>query len=453
MSDRNTRVPPNDLGAERALLGCALMDPEIFDVVGPLIEPDDFYSESHQAIWAAMVALMARGRPIDTVTLRDELERSRQLTRVGGDEYLLSLTNTIPTVRNAEAYSKSIVDHSRVRRVIAVAHRIAADGYAPIEKVSDFIESAESAIYDAAKPRDSANNGALLPDVVRDVYAKLVHARDNHTELMGMPTGFTKLDKLTTGWHPGDLIIVAGRPGSGKSAVAFAFLEYCAMLGAVVAGFSLEMLAPQWALRGMSSRARVDGTAMRLAQMSDYDWTKLAGAVTDLQKLTNFHLDDTPALHIKALPGKLRRIRKQHGRLDLVVIDYLQLMRGSKTDSREQEIGEISRTLKQLAKDMGVPIIALAQLNRDIEKRVGGRQRPQLSDLRESGAIEQDADTVIFVHRPEMYDKDNVALQGIAELIIGKQRSGATGVVRTKFFNKFTRFENLEEFEQDGFDL
>ena len=448
-----SRVPASDLDAERALLGCAMVEPEIVDVVAPLIDADDFYAEANARIWAAIVALNLRGRPVDTVTLRNELNQAKQLSAVGGDEYLLSLTNVIPSVRNAETYAKIIVGHAAVRRVASVCIKILGESYEPIENVADFLSSAESAIFEAAKPRDTANNGATLPEMATAVYARLTAARDNNVELMGVSTGFTKLDRLTTGWHPGDLGIVAGRPGDGKSALAYSFLETCAMNGGVSVAFSLEMPGEQWAMRALASRGRIDGTNLRAAHMNAFEWQRLAGAVADLQKLPNFHIDDTPNLHIAALPGKLRRLRKRFNRLDLVVIDYLQLMRGHKTNSREQEIGEISRALKGLAKEMGVPIIALAQLNRDIEKRAGKDKRPKLSDLRESGSIEQDADTVIFVYRPEMHEAPSEENRGIAELIIGKQRSGGTDVVRAKFFNKFTRFENLEEFEQDTFEI
>jgi len=447
-----TRVPPHDSQAERSLLSCAIVSRDVLDLVVPLVERDDFYFEAHQRIWSAFLELVAANRPVDSVTLAAELTRANALEMVGGHAYILGLTDSIPTVRNAEEYARVIVEHAAVRRMAATCAAIHADAFTPQGDARAFIDAAESAVYEAAKLRDNANHGTTLSAIVTSEVARLVSARENGAELMGVPTGFKRLDQFTTGWHPGDLVIVAGRPGSGKTAVAFSFLETAAT-GRVVVGFSLEMSAAQWALRGLSSRARVNGTSLRTADMDRSQWGRMFEAATEMQALTNFVIDDTPALHIRALPGKLRRLKKKHGRLDLVVIDYLQLMRGARANSREQEISDISHTLKALARELSVPIIALAQLNRDIEKRTGKARRPQLSDLRESGAIEQDADTVLFVDRPEMHDRDDLALRGMAEFVIGKQRSGATGVVKAKFFAEFTRFEEFEEFANDRFEV
>lgn len=447
----NARVPPNDLGAERALIGSVLLDNDILDVVATVVESHDFYSEVHQCVWNAVTTLAAAGSPVDTITLRDHLVRHRRLQSVGGDEYLLSLTDTIPNVTSAEAYAKLICGYARVRAVIAAAHEIASAGYGQLDDVEEFIHQAEGTIYSAATPRSDASLGEGLGELVHAVHREMLAAKDSGQKLMGITTGIPQLDELTTGYQPGELYIVGARPGMGKSAYLGGSVQRAAMAGEPCVVFSCEMPRKQWAQRALGSQARVDIKRIRTAQMNAQDWWSIEGAVADLSKLPIW-IDDTPAISLMAVGSKLRRLRKHFGRIGLVGIDYLQLMRADgRAGNREQEISQISQGLKALAKQLEVPIVALAQLNRGLEARQD--KRPMLSDLRESGAIEQDADTIMFIYRDEYYYPKKQETEGIAEFIVGKQRSGPCGTVKTRFFQEYTRFEALAYHEQEDMDL
>ncbi|MDH5493369.1 MAG: replicative DNA helicase, partial [Myxococcales bacterium] len=418
------QIPPNALDAERAVLGGILLENGALNVVLESLGLDDFYSDANGTIFESMTALFQRGQPIDHVTLREELVHRRKLQGVGGDEYLLSLTNTIPTVANIQAHAQIVREKAVVRKLIAICHEVAATGYGDYGEVAEFLDHAESSVFNIAKER-ARSPYEHVKDVVMRAFTEINEAVKRGEAITGLPTGFSRLDKMTAGMHPGDLIIVAGRPGMGKTAFALnVALNACIHRKAPVAVFSLEMPKEQLVRRMLCSEARVDGSRLRTGQLSREDWPKLAAAAGQLSEMPLW-IDDTPAISLLEIRAKARRLRSEHG-LGLVVVDYLQLMRsGTRTDSREQEISEISRSLKALAKELSLPVIALSQLNRGVESRGVKDKRPQLSDLRESGAIEQDADTIWFIYRDEVYNRDSDD-RGVAEVIIGKQRSGPT---------------------------
>jgi len=450
MPDRRTqgRVPPNALEAERAVLGGILLENDAMNVVLETLSEDDFYSDANGTIYAAMVSLFQRGQPVDDITLREELAQSSRLPAVGGDEYLLSLTNTIPTVANIQAHANLVLEKAIVRKLIGICHEVAATGYTDYGELDSFLDMAESEVFKVAKQR-SRTPYEHVRDVVVRTFAEISEAARRGESITGLSTGFEKVDRMTAGMHPGDLIVVAGRPGMGKTAFALNIAaNACASAKASVVVFSLEMPKVQLVKRLLCSEARVDGGRLRTANLARDDWPRLAeaaGRLTDMK----MWIDDTPALSVLELRSKARRLKAECD-LSLIVVDYMQLMRsGSRNDSREQEISEISRSLKGLAKELELPIIALSQLNRGVESRGSNDRRPQLSDLRESGAIEQDADTIWFIYRDEVYNKESED-RGIAEVIIGKQRSGPTGTCRVRFKNEFTRFENIQEDDYGG---
>ena len=447
----NERVPPHSLEAERAVLGGLLLQNSAIDVALEIVKADDFYSEANARIFETILELHRTSTPVDTVTLRDALARSHKLQGIGGDEYLLSLTDTIPAVENIRAHAMIVREKALVRRLITAAHTVAAKGYADYGNAQEFLDQAEKSIFDVASVQ-TRSTVERVRDVVIRAFEDLHALARSGERISGLRSGFNRLDGMTAGMHPGDLIIVAGRPGMGKTSFALnvGVNASHSRLGtdkaAGVAVFSLEMPKDQLVKRMLASEARVDSSRIRTGQVHRDDWQSLAQAAGTLSDLPMF-IDDTPGLTLMELRAKARRLMSEHG-LALIIIDYLQLMRsGTKNDSREQEISEISRSLKGLAKELGIPVIALSQLNRGVESRGNKDKRPQLSDLRESGAIEQDADTIMFVYRDEVYNRETLDA-GIAEIIVGKQRAGPTGTVKVRFFNQYTRFDNLSDEEQ-----
>ncbi len=443
------RVPPHSLEAERAVLGGVLLENNALNAATQILSADDFYSRANALIFDAMCELFRRGQPVDLVTLRAWLVDHGNLQKAGGDEHILSLTETIPTVENIEHHAGIVRDKAIVRRLIARCHEIAAQGYGEYGDVDEFVDDAEKKIFEVAKEQKRAPY-EHIKDVVIRTFEQVTEAAERKEKITGLPTGFAKLDRMTAGLKGGELIIVAGRPGMGKTAFALnVALHGCADRNLPVVVFSLEMAKEELARRLLCSEARVDGGRMRTGMLTRDDWTRLTSTAGTLTNLKLF-IDDTPALSIMELRGKARRLKAEHG-LGLVVIDYLQLMRaGSKVESREKEISEISRSLKGLAKELQVPVMALSQLNRSVETRAAKDKRPQLADLRESGAIEQDADVILFIYREEVYNREDPELRGIAEIIIGKQRAGPVGIVKCRFFHEFTRFENLASDDFDG---
>lgn len=431
------------------MLGGILLENDALNTVHELpLTHEDFYSDAHSRIFEAMVGLFSAGQPVDLVTLRERLAIGNKLHAVGGDEYLFSLTNTIPTVANIEAHAKIVREKAVIRRLIQACHETAAVGYGDYGSMEEFLDQAERSIFNVAKHR-LRSPYEHITDVVVRCFEGITRAAELKQHITGLPTGFERLDKMTAGMHPGDLIIIAGRPGMGKTAFALnVAMNACRLRKKAAVVFSLEMPKEQLANRLLCSEAKVDAGKLRTGYLSRDDWPKLTQAAGTLSDLPIW-LDDTPGLTLMELRAKTRRLKSEHD-LGLIVIDYLQLMRaGVKTDSREQEISEISRSLKGMAKELGLPVIALSQLNRGVESRGNKDKRPQLSDLRESGAIEQDADTIMFIYRDEVYNQESTE-KGVAEIIVGKQRAGPTGTVKCLFLREFTRFENLDEQHGDG---
>ncbi len=447
--DARYRVPPHADEAERAVIGGILLENDALNVVLENLDADDFYTEAHRLVFSAMVELYRAGQPVDLVTLRVWLEQRSKLQAVGGDDYLLELTNTIPAVANISAHANLVREKALIRNLISTCHEVAAKGYADYGEATSFLDAAEKAIFQVSKER-TRSPYEHIKEVVLRAFQQVNEAAQHQDRITGLPSGFTALDAKTAGMHPGDLIIIAGRPGMGKTAFALnVAVNACEARKVGVGIFSLEMPKEQLVKRMLCAEARVDGGRMRTGHLSREDWPKLAAAAGSLSDFPLW-IDDTPGLTVMELRAKTRRLQSEHG-LGLVVVDYLQLMRsGTRTDSREQEISEISRFLKGLAKELSLPVIALSQLNRGVESRGNKDKRPQLSDLRESGAIEQDADTIMFIYRDEVYNQES-AEKGIAEIIIGKQRSGPTGTVRARFFDNYTRFDNLAV--EDGSDF
>ncbi len=433
------KVPPHDFEVEQAILGAVLIDNEAMGQVVDFLAPDDFYRESHQAIFRAMRALYERREPTDLITLTAELKRSGELDLVGGLSYLSQLADSIPTAAHLLSYGRIVKDRAVLRRLISTATGIIGSAYERIEDVDNLVDRAEQAIFEIREKRNRPGFSAL-GDIVKDNFKVLEELYEKKQVTTGVSTGYTELDHLTCGLQAGDLIIIAGRPSMGKTAFALNIAENVA-IGANkgVAVFSLEMSKEQLSQRLLCSQARVDNSQLRRGQVNAEDWLRITHAAGYLSEAP-LYIDDTPAISPLELRARLRRLSREIP-LALVVVDYLQLMRGvNRLDNREQEISEISRSLKAIAKEMKVPVLALSQLNRSVESRTN--RRPQMSDLRESGAIEQDADVIAFIYRDEVYNPDSPE-KGVAEIIISKQRNGPTGLARLAFFSMYTRFDNL----------
>jgi len=461
--DSAGRVPPADVDAEAAVLSSVLLSGEAFDTVQEVLAVDHFYVEAHRRVYEAVLELSSKSRSIDVVSVAGYLRDRGRLDQIGGTPYLAQLVDATPAVAHVEEHARTIREKWRLRSLIATCQRFAAEGYGDCGEVQEFVDGAEQAIFEIARTKSESD---IVPvrDAIRQAFDVLTAARQHGGGVTGFSTGFIELDRRTSGLHKGDLYIVAGRPGMGKTSFVLNLAVNVAApklvstglgvpplekSGDGVAFFSLEMPREQLASRMLASEAKVNMGHLRSGLVSADDWNKLTEAAARLGRLPLW-LDDTPAISILDLRAKIRRLQAELRRhpdgpkdLGLVAIDYLQLMSGRKgVSSREQEISEISRGLKQLAKEMAVPVIALSQLNRSVETRATKDKRPQLSDLRESGAIEQDADAIMFIYRDEYYFEDSPH-KGQAEVIVAKQRNGPTGTVRVKFTEQFTRFDNL----------
>jgi len=434
-------LPPQNLEAEESLLSAILIDnTTLLDVI-EILSPDDFYRSAHQKIFAAMGDLFTRNEPVDPVTLMNILEEKGHLEAVGGASYLAKLVEVVPIAINARHYAKIVYDKSALRNLIARAHEIAKRCFEDGGDVDALIDFAESAIFMIADSKSTQSFHPISKIIERNIDA-LEERQGNKALVTGIPSGFIDLDHLTSGFQDSDLIIIAARPSMGKTALALNIARNAAVdTGVPVAIFSLEMSEEQLSLRMLCAEAEVDSSRLRSGFFSQEDWVKLTDAAGTLSEAPIF-IDDSTNISAMEIRAKARRLKMDKG-LGIVIIDYLQLMKGSvNAERRDLEISEISRSLKALAKELHLPVVALSQLNRKLEER--SDKRPQLSDLRESGALEQDADLVAFIYRDEVYNKDeNNPNRGIAELLLKKQRNGPTGDVKLAFRNAYTRFDNL----------
>ena len=447
MADEQFRkVPPHSIEAEESVIGGILLDNTALDRAIELIIADDFYREAHRRIFRAILDLSERHEPVDLVTLSDALRSRNELQEVGGAAYLAELTERVPTAANVAYYARIVKDKAILRLLISTTTEIALKSYEAPSDVDNFLDEAEHQIFQLSE-RKAKPSFFRVRDIVVESMKAVEQLYERQELVTGVPTGFVDLDKKTAGLQPGDLIIVAGRPSMGKTAFALNMAQYAAMGGNTgVAVFSLEMSKEQLVLRMLCCEARVDQSKVRAGFAAQRDYPKLAIAAERLSEAP-IYIDDTPALSVLELRAKARRLkRERESNLGLVIVDYLQLMRGHNSDSREQEISSISRSLKALAKELSVPVIALSQLNRAVEARAD--KRPLMADLRESGAIEQDADVIMFLYRPWVYDPKN-ADEREAEVIIAKQRNGPTGTVPLAFFAEYTRFDNRAQDEVD----
>jgi replicative DNA helicase len=446
VDDNLRKVPPQNLEAEASVLGGILLENEAINRVLEIITPVDFYRESHRKIFRAMMELADRSEPADLITLSELLKGKGDLEAVGGSTYLAALADQVPTAANIAHYARIIREKAILRQLINSATEIATRGFEEQGNVDEFLDAAEKVIFDIAEKKIKGSF-VSVGDMIKDTLKAVERLYERKELVTGVPTGFKDLDKLTAGLQPSELIIVAGRPSMGKTAFALNIASHAALnAGIGVAVFSLEMAREQLVLRMLCSEARVDNSKVRAGYLGERDFPKLANAAGRLHEAL-IYIDDTPAISVLELRAKTRRlIRDRDKKVGLVVVDYLQLMRGmGAASNREQEISEISRSLKALAKELRVPVIALSQLNRRVEDR--GDRRPMMADLRESGAIEQDADVIAFIYRDEVYNSKS-SDKGVAEIIVAKQRNGPIGTVNLAFLNEYTRFEDLAEREQ-----
>ena len=436
------KVPPNDVEAEQAVLGSMLTDKDAVISAIEILKVDDFYRTDNKSIYEAIMNLYNRAEPIDIITVKAELESLGKFEQVGGLEYLASLPDKVPTTANAIKYIKIVEEKSTLRNLIKTANEIIELGYDPTEDVSDIMEGAEKKIFNIMQNKDKKSYSPIK-DVLVDSFTQLEELYNRKQHITGVPSGFVELDYKTAGFHGSDLVLIAARPAMGKTAFALNIATNAAVRANVpVAIFSLEMSKEQMVNRILCSEAMVDSNKVRTGKLEEDDWTKLAGSIGPLSE-AEIYIDDTPGISITEIRAKCRKLKLEKN-IGMVVIDYLQLVQGTnkRGASREQEISEISRSLKILAKEIGVPVIALSQLSRAAEQRPD--HRPMLSDLRESGAIEQDADIVMFLYRDDYYNKDSEK-KDIAEVIIAKHRGGSTGTVELLWLGSYTKFVNLEK--------
>ncbi|HEX7249247.1 MAG TPA: replicative DNA helicase [Burkholderiales bacterium] len=443
------RTPPHSIEAEQSLLGALLLDNQAFDRVADLVTGEDFYRDDHRRIWRHIAKLVEQNRPADVVTVSESIDASEDKDKTGGAAYLGSLAQNTPSALNIRRYAELVRERSVQRRLAQVATGIAEDALNPAGKeVGQLLDEAESRIFQIAESGARRDQGLLeIKPVLAKVFEKIDHLyhRDNASDVTGVPTGYTRIDTMTSGLQPGDLVIVAARPSMGKTALALNIAEHVAVdNGLPVAIFSMEMSSTQLAQRMLGSIARVDQHKMRTGKLNDREWSDLSEAMAKLHE-TPLFIDEGGALTALEVRARARRLKRQYSKLGLIVIDYIQLMAASSQgENRATEISEISRSLKAMAKELEVPVIALSQLNRAVDQRPD--RRPVMSDLRESGAIEQDADVIMFIYREVVYKPDLPEEQrGLAEVIIGKQRNGPIGTVKLTFLGQHTRFENYAD--------
>jgi replicative DNA helicase len=439
------KLPPHSLEAEQSILGGLLLDNEAADRIGDVLSEDDFYSDAHRVIYRHIVALGSEGKPVDVITLSETLGSVQKLDYVGGLAYLGALVQNVPTSANIRHYAAIVRERSILRQLAATAGEIADSAYNPLGRsAKSVLDDAEAKVLHIA---EQGTRGQRTYELLKDLLAgvvdriEMLYNRDDPSVVTGVATGYTELYRMTSGMQPGDLVIVAGRPSMGKSSLAINIGEHVALeLKMPVVVFSMEMGASQLAMRMIGSVGKLDQHKLRTGRLGPDDWERLSSALGRLSEAPIL-IDETPALNAIEVRSRARRLQKQYGQLGLVIVDYIQLMQAqSAGENRATEISEISRSLKSLAKELKVPVMALSQLNRSLEQRPN--KRPVMSDLRESGAIEQDADVILFIYRDEVYNPDTQE-KGTAEIIIGKQRNGPIGTVRLTFLGEHTRFENF----------
>ena len=440
------KIPPNDVEAEQAVIGSMLTDRDAVISAIEVLKEEDFYREDNKTIYEAILNLYNRSEPIDIITLKAELTSMGMFDKIGGLEYIVGLPEKVPTTANVEKYISIVKEKSELRRLIKAANEIIEQGYDPTENIDDIMNSAEKKIFNIMQDKDQKSYSPIK-DVLIDAFTELEQLYNQKQHITGVPTGFIDLDYKTAGLHNSDLILIAARPAMGKSAFALNIATNAALKAKVPAVlFSLEMSKEQMVNRILCSEAMVDSNKVRTGKIDDDDWIKLADTMGDLSEAP-IYIDDTPGISIDEIRAKCRKLKLEKN-IGLVVIDYLQLVQGSSKraqGSREQEISEISRSLKILAKEINVPVIALSQLSRAPEQRPD--HRPMLSDLRESGAIEQDADIVMFLYRDDYYNEDSED-KGLAEVIVAKHRAGSTGTVKLVWLGNYTKFANMERYRE-----
>jgi replicative DNA helicase len=440
------KVPPHSIEAEQSVLGGLLLDNGAADRIADFLSGDHFYSDAHRLLYNAIMQLIGDNKPADVVTVAEALGSINKLDYIGGMSYLAALVENVPTAANIRRYAEIVHERAILRRLAAAGGEIAESAFHPLGRsVREILDQAETKVFEIAEHGARGQQGfqdirPLLTQVVERI--EFLYNRDNPSDVTGIATGFTDLDRMTSGLQEGDLIVIAGRPSMGKTSLALNIAEHIALvLKMPVAIFSMEMGATQLAMRLMGSVGRLDQQKIRTGRLTNDDWERLSGALGKLNDAP-IHIDETPAMNALEVRARSRRLARQYGgKLGAIVVDYLQLMQAvSDGENRATEISEISRSMKALAKELKVPVLALSQLNRSLEQRPN--KRPVMSDLRESGAIEQDADVILFIYREEVYNPDTQE-KGVAEIIVGKQRNGPIGMVRLAFLGENTRFENL----------
>ncbi len=438
------RIPPHSTEAESSVLGGLLLDNGAWDRVGDLLKDSDFYRYEHRLVFSAVAVLVNASKPADVVTVFEQLQSLGKAEEVGGLAYLNSLAQYVPSASNIRRYAEIVRERSILRKLVSASDEIATSAFNPQGKpVAKILDEAEQKIFNIGEEGSRMKQGfQSMEALVVQLVDRVQEMADNPNDITGVPTGFYDLDRMTAGFQPGDMVVLAARPSMGKTALAINIAEHVALNeGLPVAVFSMEMGASQLAVRIVGSIGRIDQGHLRTGKLTAEEWPRLTEAIEKLRHVS-LHIDETAGLTPSELRANARRLARQCGKLGLIVVDYLQLMSGSSNsdENRATELGEISRGLKMLAKELQCPLIALSQLNRSVETRTD--KRPMMSDLRESGAIEQDADVIMFIYRDDYYNKDSKE-PGVAEIIIGKQRNGPTGTVKLTFLKHLTRFESL----------
>ena len=437
------RIPPHSIEAESSVLGGLLLDNSAWDRIGDMLQDGDFYRYEHRQIFASLTALINTSRPADVITVFEHLQGVGKAEEIGGLAYLNALAQYVPSASNIRRYAEIVRERSILRKLVSVSDEIATQAFNPQGKqVSQILDEAEQKVFSIGEEGSRMRQGfQAMNTLVVSLMDRVQEMADNPNDITGVPTGFYDFDRMTSGLQPGDLVVLAARPSMGKTALAINIAEHVALQEQLpVAVFSMEMGASQLAVRIVGSIGRIDQTHLRTGKLTDEEWPRLTEAIERLRDVS-LHIDETPGLNTSELRANARRLARQCGKMGLIVVDYLQLMSGSsnESDNRATELGEISRGLKMLAKELQCPVLALSQLNRSVETRTD--KRPMMSDLRESGAIEQDADVIMFIYRDDYYNKDSKE-PGVAEVIIAKQRNGPTGTVNLTFLKHITKFES-----------